>query len=113
MSSNAPLFDRKPSATDHVSDVVGSVKAYALQETLGPLKGAIRWLTMGILGALFLGLSMVFASLAVLRLSQDLAGTALDGAWSFVHYFITLIVVSLLVAYAFSKISRTTLAKEN
>jgi hypothetical protein len=49
--------------------------------------------------------------LAVLRLSQDLGGTALDGSWSFVHYLITLVIVSALVGASFSRISQRSLAK--
>jgi hypothetical protein len=54
---------------------------------------------------------MVFLALAVLRLSQDLGGTALDGSWSFVHYLITLVIVSALVAASVSRISQRSLAK--
>ena len=111
MTDAQPLFRRKTSATDQVSDLVDSVKAYAQQETLGPLKGAARWLAMGSLAALSLGLAMVFGAMAVLRLSQDLGGTTLDGSWSFLHYFITLGVMSLLVWLTFSRISKKTLAK--
>ncbi len=111
MTDAQPLFRRKTSATDQVSDLVESVKAYAQQETLGPLKGAVRWLAMGSLAALSLGLAMVFGAMAVLRLSQDLGGTALDGSWSFLHYFITLSVMSLLVWLTFSRISKRSLAK--
>jgi hypothetical protein len=87
------------------------VKAYARQETIEPLKGAARWVAVGTLAAVCLGLAMVFLALAVLRLSQDLGGTALDGSWSFVHYLITLVIVSALVAASFSRISQRSLAK--
>jgi Na+/phosphate symporter len=87
------------------------VKAYARQETIEPLKGAARWVAVGSLGALSLGLALIFVTLAVLRLSQDLGGTVLDGSWSFVHYFITLVVLSVLVGITFSRISQSSLAK--
>jgi hypothetical protein len=70
---------------DQVGDLFDSVKQYARQETLEPLKGAIRWVAVGSLAALCLGLALVFSALGILRLSQDLGGTALDGSWSFVH----------------------------
>lgn len=111
MTEKTPLFRRQASTTDQVTDLVDSVKAYAIQETVGPLKGAARWLAMGSLAALSLGLAMVFGTMAVLRLSQDLGGYALDGSWSFVHYFITLVVMSLLVWLTFSRISQRSLAK--
>ena len=106
-----PTFRKRLMPTDQVTDLVDSVKAYARQETLGPLKGAVRWVAVGTLAATSLGLAMVFLAMGVLRLSQDLGGTALDGSWSFLHYFFTLIIVSLLVWLSFSRISQRSLAK--
>lgn len=104
-------FRRRLTPTDQVTDLVDSVKTYARQETLGPLKGAARWVAVGTLAATSLGLAMVFLAMAVLRLSQDLGGKALDGSWSFVHYLIAFIVVSLLVLLSYSRISQRSLAK--
>jgi hypothetical protein len=111
MAETTSRFRRRPTPSDHVTDIVDSVKAYARQETIEPLKGAARWVAVGTLAAVCLGLAMVFLALAVLRLSQDLGGTALDGSWSFVHYLITLVIVSALVAASFSRISQRSLAK--
>ena len=97
----------------HASNLVDSVKAYAKQETLEPLKGAVRWVMVGSIAALALGLSMIFAALGVLRLSQDIGGTSLDGSWSFVHYFITVCVVAVLVSITLSRVSQRSLAKES
>lgn len=104
-------FRRRLTPTDQVNDLVESVKTYARQETLGPLKGAARWVAIGSLAAISLGLSMVFLAMAVLRLSQDLGGKALDGSWSFVHYLVTFVVVALLVWLSYSRISQRSLAK--
>lgn len=106
-----PPFRKRMTPTDQVTDLVESVKLYARQETLGPLKGAARWVAVGTLAASSLGLAMIFLALGVLRLSQDLGGSALDGSWSFLHYFFTLIVVSFLVWVSFSRISQRSLAK--
>ncbi len=111
MSDSTSRFRRRTAPTDQVTDLVESVKQYARQETIEPLKGAARWVAVGSLAALSLGLAMVFLALAVLRLSQDLGGAALDGSWSFVHYLITLVVVGVLVALSFSRISQRSLAK--
>lgn len=113
MTDSTSRFRRRVAPADQVTDLVDSVKQYARQETIEPLRGAARWVAVGSIAALSLGLAMVFLSLAVLRLSQDLGGTALDGGWSFVHYLITLIVVSILVAISFSRISKRSLAKES
>lgn len=112
MNQKQPLFRRSTSTTDQVTDVVESVKAYARQETIEPLKGAGRWLAVGTIAAFSLGLAMVFGSLGVLRLSQDLGGETLDGSWSFLHYFITFAITGVLVGVTFSRISRRSLAKE-
>ena len=96
-----------------MGDLVDSVKRYARQETLEPIKGAIRWVAVGSVAALCLGLALVFAALGVLRLSQDLGDTVLDGSWSFLHYFITLCVIAVLVAVTFSRVSRRSLAKDH
>ena len=98
---------------DQVGDLFDSVKQYARQETLEPIKGAVRWVAVGILAALCLGLALVFTALGILRLSQDLGGTTLDGSWSFLHYFITLSIVAILVAVTFSRVSRRSLAKDS
>jgi hypothetical protein len=111
MADSTSRFRRKSAPSEQVTDIVDSVKAYARQETIEPLRGAARWVAVGTLAAVSLGLSMVFVSLAVLRLSQDLGGTALDGSWSFVHYLITLTVVSVLVWISFGRISQRSLAK--
>ena len=111
MADSTSRFRRRTAPSDQVTDLVESVKQYARQETVEPLKGAARWVAVGSLAALSLGLAMVFLALAVLRLSQDLGGAALDGSWSFVHYLITLIVVGALVALSFSRISQRSLAK--
>lgn len=99
-------------SVDRVADLVESVKQYAKQETLGPLKGAGRWLAFGTVAALLLGMAMLMAVLGVLRLSQDLGGTALDGSWSFVHYLIAGAFNLLLVYIALSRVGQTSLAKE-
>lgn len=111
MSESSLRPRRRPSAGGQVNDIVDSVKAYARQETIEPLKGAGRWIAVGSLGALSLGLSTVFLALGILRLSQDLGGATLDGAWSFSHYIVTLVVVSILVATAFSRVKKSSLAK--
>ena len=102
----------RSSSTDRVSDLVTSVKAYAIQETVGPIKGAGRWLAFGTTAALCLGVSVVLLGLAALRLSQDVGGGALDGAWSFVHYLVSALVLSVAVWTAMSRIRRTSLTKD-
>lgn len=98
---------------DQVGDLFDSVKQYARQETLEPIKGAIRWVGVGSIAALSLGLALVFSALGVLRLSQDLGGTVLDGSWSFIHYFITFSIIAVVVFVIFSRVARQSLAKDS
>lgn len=100
-----------PSTGDHVADVVDTVKQYAKQETLDPLRGAVRWLIFGVVGALCIGVALVLLATGVLRLSQDLLETQLEGAWSFVHYAIAFVFTVILVVLALSRIQKKSLAR--
>jgi len=100
------------SGVDRVSDIVESVKQYARQETVEPIRGAARWVAVGSIASLSLGIAMLYLALAVLRLSQDLGGSVLDGSWSFVHYVITGVVLAGLAGVAASRIGRSSLAKD-
>lgn len=96
---------------DRVSDVVESVQKYARQETVEPLKGAVRWVFVGTLGATCLGLAVIFASLAALRLAQDLGGASLEGGLSFVPYLVAAAVLAVFVVITLSRVSRRSLQK--
>ena len=111
MASPDHSSDMSP-AIDPIVDLVDSVKSYARQETIDPIRGAARWVLVGTVASACLGISLVMFTLGVLRLSQDLGGTTLDGSWSFVHYLIALVVVGSLVAASLSRITQRTLAKE-
>ena len=96
---------------DRIADVVEVVKAYARQETVEPIRGAARWVAVGTVAAVSLGLAMVYLAMAVLRLSQDLGGSTLGGAWSFVHYLVSLVVTTLLVGVSMSRIKKRSLKR--
>lgn len=96
---------------DLVDDVIDGVRRYARQETIEPLKGAGRWVAVGSLGALCLGLSTIFLALAALRLVQDLGGEVLAGGLSFVPYLVSAVVLLGSVVLAFSRIDRRSLQK--
>lgn len=111
--SFSPDSRRSHGAQDPFVDLVDSVKTYAKQETLEPIRGAARWVLVGTLASVSLGLALVFFALAVLRFSQDMGGETLDGSWSFVHYLITLIVVSVFIAVSVSRIQQRSLSRGN
>ena len=92
--------------------MVELVKAYAQQETLGPLKGAGRWLAMGMAGAAVLGIGLVLVLLGLLRLIQTEWDRAASGSLSWLAYLIVLIVCVLLLLLTLSRINRNSLNKE-
>ncbi|MBM3827211.1 MAG: hypothetical protein FJW09_01055 [Actinobacteria bacterium] len=104
-----PVRRRRESAS--VGDVVDLVRDYAKQETIGPLRGAGRWLAFGAVGSLFLGLGLVLVLLGGLRLMQT-ETDAFDGAFSWVPYLIVLLLCVALSVVAVSRVKKTTLGKE-
>jgi hypothetical protein len=96
-----------------VGDVVELVKAYATQETLGPLKGAGRWLAMGAIGAVLLGLGLSLVLLGILRLLQTEWTRVATGSLSWLAYLIVLLICVGLAALAISRINRDSLNKES
>lgn len=105
--------DTSPSRHESASigEVVDLVRDYAKQETLGPLKGAGRWLALGAAGAVLLGLGSVFVLIGVLRLLQT-ETSAFDGGWSWVPYLIVLVAAAIVAAIALSRVKKATLGKE-
>ncbi len=108
-----PRDDRGADAPASVGDVVELVKAYATQETLGPLKGAGKWLAMGTAGAALLGLGLSLIVLGILRLVQTEWVRSATGLLSWVAYLIALIVCVAFAALAISRINRDSLNKES
>lgn len=104
--------DRSMSPTERVGDLVDSVRAYAVQETVGPARGAARWLAFGSLGALFTGLGIVLLALGVLRMVQDLGGSAMTGAWSFVPHLAASALLASLSFVALRRVGRSTLGRK-
>lgn len=90
-------------------DVVGYVVAYAKQETLGPLRGAARWLGAGVAGALLLGLGSILLLLGLLRLLQTEWTRSATGSLSWLSYVIVLVVASAVLAIVVSRINRAPL----
>lgn len=96
-----------------VGGVVDMIKAYAKQETLGPLRGAGRWLAMGSIGAALLGLGLSLVILGLLRLVQAEWTRSARGSLSWLAYAIVLLVCAALAVLAAKRISRDRLNKES
>ncbi|MET0325209.1 MAG: phage holin family protein [Ilumatobacteraceae bacterium] len=107
--STSSSLDDDPTS---ISGVVDLVKTYVKQETLGPLKGAGRWLGMGAAGAVLLGLGLTIVLLGVLRLIQAEWSRSATGSLSWIPYLIVLVLCLLLLLLTLSRINRDSLNKE-
>ncbi|NQY56882.1 MAG: phage holin family protein [Ilumatobacteraceae bacterium] len=105
--SNTPKPD-DPS----LGEIVDTVKAYAKQETVGPLKGAGRWLGFGAAAALLLGVGLVFVLVGLLRLLQTEWDRSASGSLSWLAYLIVLAVAIAILAVTVSRIKKSTLNNE-
>jgi hypothetical protein len=97
--------DAKQKATDtrtEATELVAMIKAYAIQETLGPLKQIGRTLAIGSATAVLFGIAAVLSLVGLLRALQTETGSAFAGEWTWVPYLLTLVVaVAVIGAAAF------------
>lgn len=110
MTTDSP-YGRAPGEPASVGDVVDLVKTYAKQETIGPLKGAGRFLGFGAAGAVALGIGGILVLLGLLRLVQTELDRTARGSLSWLAYVIVLVVAGAAIALAVSRINRDTLDK--
>lgn len=114
--SVSPSDDPTPRSTSaddgSIGDVVEYIKAYAEQQTVGPLKGAGRWLGYGAAAALTLSIGLIIVLLGVLRLVQTEWDRSATGSLSWLAYLITLGLSVLLLVFTLSRIKKATLSKE-
>ncbi len=80
-----------------VAETVNMLRAYVVQETVGPLRGLGRYVLLGLIGAVGVSIAVVLASLAAMRVLQ--AETNLFNAnWSFVPYLAGIAILVLAIA---------------
>ena len=105
----------KDSDSAQIGQVVDIVKEYVRQETLGPIKGAGRWLGVGVAGAFVIGSGCVLLVLAGLRMAQAEFGKSFRGEWmSLLPYLFAFTFSLLVIAIAAWRITRKkTLQKES
>jgi hypothetical protein len=106
----------KDSATKpgQIGEVIDLVKDYARQETLGPLRGALRWLAAGAAGAVLLGFGSILIVLGVLRMIQNEFAPTFSGRWmSLLPYVIAFGISLVVIAFAASRIAKTSLHPKN
>jgi hypothetical protein len=82
------------------------VIGYAKQETIDPVRNLGRFLGFGLAGAVLGSLGAVLLLLGGLRLLQTETGEAFDGNWTFVPYFLVLLVSGGIAAGAMKARSR-------
>ena len=95
-----------------IGEVIQYVREYAEQETIGPLKGAGRWLGYGAAGAFVLGLGLLIMLLGVLRLFQFEFDRLATGAWSWAAYGLVLLITVGLLGLVLQRIKKSTLSNE-
>lgn len=111
-----------PTADEHdkskqpqIGQIVDVVKDYVRQETLGPIKGAGRWLGRGVAGAFLIGTGCVFLILAGLRMVQNEFAPTFRGEWmSLLPYLFAFVFSLMVIGIAVWRITRKkTLQKES
>jgi hypothetical protein len=109
--------DKSASQSDsgQIGQVIDLVKQYARQETLGPIKGAGRWLAAGAAGAVLIGTGCVFLVLGSLRMVQNEFGRSFRGSWvSLLPYLFAFVVSLAVIGVAAWRITKKkTLQKES
>jgi len=96
-----------------IGELVQLVKDYARQETVGPLKGAARWIGFGIAGALLIGGGTAFLVLGLLRMIQTEWPSTFEGRWmSLLPYFFGLLFCVFVAGLALVRINKKPLNKE-
>lgn len=110
-TNGATTKSRRDAAS--VGEVIDYVKTYAKQETLGPLKGAGKWIGVGAGAAACLGLGLLVLMLGLLRLLQTESWGFQSSSWSWVNYLIVLAVCALLLALTLWRINQKYLNKED
>lgn len=91
---------------DTLRELWDLLRSYAIQETLAPLRSLGRSLGWGLLGAVFVGLSVILAGLGVLRLLQSETGL-FDDRLSWLPYLIVMVVMAVVIGVAVAGIART------
>jgi len=91
------------------ADFFELVKAYAKQETVEPLRGAGRWLGLGIAGSVLLMIAGVSLTLAMLRVLQEETGSSLTGNLSWIPYLATLAAALAIVGLLVWRITKRSL----
>ena len=89
-----------------ITEVVDLLKAYARQELLGPLRGAGRWLSMGVLGSVALVVGLTLLLLSLLRALQTETGSTFTGNLSWIPYVIAVVALSAVLTVVLRQVTK-------
>jgi uncharacterized membrane protein len=102
-----------PDDPGSIGSVIQLVKDYARQETIGPLRGAGKWLALGAAGAVLLGFATALLVLGVLRLLQTEFHKSFRGQWTqIIPYVVAAVVAVAVIGVSVSRIGKKSLQKE-
>lgn len=74
-----------------LSELITLLKAYVLQETIGPLKRAAKSLALGSAAAVMIGVAAVLSLVALLRALEEETGSVFAGEWNWAPYLLTVV----------------------
>ncbi len=104
---------RTPPTSEQVAETVQMVKAYALQETLDPVRTAGRWVGFGLLGAALIGLATGMLTLGLIRMVQTEWPGTFGGRWmKLLPYVFGLLFCAVVAVLAARRINKDPLNKE-
>lgn len=89
-----------------VAEVVDLAKAYVRQELLGPLRGAGRWVSMGLAGSLALVVGVILLLLSLLRALQTETGSVFAGSLSWIPYLIVVAALGCVIALLLRQVGK-------
>lgn len=89
-----------------VAELKDLVIAYAKQETVDPLKGLVRFVVFGLVGAVLIAIGGVLVALAIVRAIQTEAGVHLSGDLSWVPYSGGVLFGLVVAGFALSRIAK-------
>lgn len=91
-----------------LGELVDLVVTYAKQQTIDPIRGAGRWLAYGLVAVFSMTLGVLMLAIGTLRLLQ-FEVFADSTRWSWVPYFIVMILCALVVAVTLRRINKASL----
>ncbi len=94
------------SIMDTVRDLWRLLVSYTKQETIDPLRTLGRYLGFGFAGMSLITLGVFMLALSLMRAMQSMTGDLFSGFWSWVPYVVALAVLSGVIAFVLSRISR-------